>query len=77
MGRARKQKTRDRNKNSLPQTPEKDIATSDEDLKWAKEIDGKYDERLTKRKSIMLKGEALCSCGAANRSFYDFMGQPY
>ncbi|MFN7252029.1 MAG: YfhD family protein [Anaerobacillus sp.] len=45
MGRARKQKTRDKNKNSLPQTPKKDIATTDDDLQWAKEIDGRYDVR--------------------------------
>ncbi|RXJ02768.1 YfhD family protein [Anaerobacillus alkaliphilus] len=45
MGRARKQKARDKNKQSLPQTPRKDIATTDDDLQWAKEIDGKYDER--------------------------------
>ncbi|WNF37228.1 YfhD family protein [Bacillaceae bacterium IKA-2] len=38
MGRARKQKTRDKNKNSLPQTPQKDIATDDQDLELAKEM---------------------------------------
>ena len=43
MGRARKQKTRDRNKNSLPQTPRKDIATDDQDLEFAKELDDRYE----------------------------------
>lgn len=38
MGRARKQKARDKNKNSLPQTPRKDIATDDQDLELAKEL---------------------------------------
>lgn len=43
MGRARKQKTRDKNKNTLPQTPKKDIATDDQDLEFAKELDDRYE----------------------------------
>ncbi|WP_184664180.1 YfhD family protein [Texcoconibacillus texcoconensis] len=43
MGRARKQKTRDRNKQDLPQTPRKDIVTDDQDLELAKELDKQYD----------------------------------
>ncbi|MCD8501974.1 MAG: YfhD family protein [Bacillaceae bacterium] len=43
MGRARKQKTRDKNKNSLPQTPKKDIATDNSDLEIAKELDEVYE----------------------------------
>ncbi|WP_139193733.1 YfhD family protein [Anaerobacillus alkalidiazotrophicus] len=42
MGRARKQKARDKNKQSLPQTPKKDIATTDDDLEFAKELDDRY-----------------------------------
>lgn len=43
MGRARKQKARDKNKNSLPQTPQKDIAKDDQDLELAKELDDRYE----------------------------------
>lgn len=43
MGRARKQKARDKNKNSLPQTPQKDIAKDDQDLELAKELDDLYE----------------------------------
>lgn len=43
MGRARKQKTRDKNKNKLPQTPRREIATDDSDLEFAKELDEVYD----------------------------------
>ncbi|MDQ0255684.1 hypothetical protein J2S74_003066 [Evansella vedderi] len=43
MGRARKQKARDKNKQTLPQTPRKDIATTNEDLEVAKEVDDLYE----------------------------------
>ena len=43
MGRARKQKTRDKNKNKLPQTPRRDTATNDDDLEFAKELDEVYE----------------------------------
>lgn len=43
MGRARQQKARDKNKNSLPQTPRKDIATDDQDIEIAKEIGDFYE----------------------------------
>lgn len=43
MSRARKQKARDKNKQTLPQTPRRDIATSDEDLELAKELDELYE----------------------------------
>ncbi|WP_100831894.1 YfhD family protein [Alteribacter populi] len=45
MGRARKQKTRDKNKQSLPQTPKKDIAGNQrqEDVELAEEVDDLYE----------------------------------
>ncbi|WP_078427976.1 YfhD family protein [Alkalihalobacterium alkalinitrilicum] len=43
MGRARKQKARDKNKAGLPQTPKKDIKTDDQDLELAKELDDRYE----------------------------------
>ncbi|MBU9712145.1 YfhD family protein [Evansella tamaricis] len=43
MGRAHKQKARDKNKQKLPQTPQKDIAADDQDLELAKEVDDLYE----------------------------------
>ncbi|ADU30593.1 YfhD family protein [Evansella cellulosilytica] len=43
MGRAHKQKARDKNKQTLPQTPKKDIARDEQDLEVAKEVDAIYE----------------------------------
>ncbi|WP_179295639.1 YfhD family protein [Bacillus sp. FJAT-45350] len=42
MSRARKQKARDKNKARLPQTPDKDKLTSNDDLELAKEVADEY-----------------------------------
>ncbi len=42
MSRARTRKPGDKNQKTLPQTPRKDIATSNDDLELAKEVASEY-----------------------------------
>ncbi|MBU8905810.1 YfhD family protein [Desertibacillus haloalkaliphilus] len=43
MGRAHDQRPRDKNKATLPQTPRRDIAKTNDDLELAKEVNELYD----------------------------------